>query len=170
MPAHRRSLWQPVDLDAGKKLAGFVIGTATIFRVAAEVLRKGVLTKSFCGFTQVQNGAKFLPFTWPGGRDPLNFDLNELAVVSEGFSGLKSSRSLLMVLYDAFEDSRELTDRFIQEFETHNSAVTNDGKQNYGAAAVGPEHARPASEPPQPQPLYPSRGMACVKWNWGEGF
>ena len=42
-------------------------------------------------------------------RDPLQFDLDALVRVSEGFSGAEIEQAIISALYDAFEAERELT-------------------------------------------------------------
>jgi SpoVK/Ycf46/Vps4 family AAA+-type ATPase len=98
------------------------------------------------------------------GRDPLDFDLNELALVSEGFSGAEIEQVIIDGLYDAFEDSRELTDEDL--FRNLKSTVPLSQTMESKISALrqwARTHARPASEPPQPQPLYPSRSNGGLR-------
>jgi SpoVK/Ycf46/Vps4 family AAA+-type ATPase len=90
------------------------------------------------------------------GRDPAQFDLEQLARDSEGFSGAEIEQVIISALYDAFEDGqRELTDE----------DVRRNIKQTLPLSQVRSEqiktlrdwartHARPASTSPGSQVMW----------------
>ena len=139
----------------------FVIGTANdIAALPPEVLRKGRFDEIFfVDLPQLQERREiFAIHLARRGRDPLNFDLNNLARASEGFSGAEIEQVIIDGLYDAFESERELSSEDVfrnlkntiplsQTMETKITALRQWARQ----------HARPASEPPPPQPVLPTR-------------
>lgn len=140
----------------------FVIGTANdITALPPEVLRKGRFDEIFfVDLPQPQERREiFAIHLARRGRDPLEFDLNQLAVAAEGFSGAEIEQVIIDALYDAFEDNRELTDADL--FRNMNDTIPLSQTVESKITALrqwARKHARPASEPPQPQPLLPSRG------------
>jgi SpoVK/Ycf46/Vps4 family AAA+-type ATPase len=139
----------------------FVIGTANdIAALPPEVLRKGRFDEIFfVDLPQLQERREiFAIHLARRGRDPLNFDLNNLARASEGFSGAEIEQVIIDGLYDAFESECELSSEDLfrnlkntiplsQTMETKITALRQWARQ----------HARPASEPPPPQPVLPTR-------------
>ncbi len=140
----------------------FVIGTANdISALPPEVLRKGRFDEIFfVDLPQPQERREiFAIHLARRGRDPLEFDLNQLAVAAEGFSGAEIEQVIIDALYDAFEDNRELTDADL--FRNMNDTIPLSQTVESKITALrqwARKHARPASEPPQPQPLLPNRG------------
>jgi SpoVK/Ycf46/Vps4 family AAA+-type ATPase len=122
----------------------FVIGTANdISALPPEVLRKGRFDEIFfVDLPQAQERREiFAIHLARRGRDPLEYDLNELAVAAEGFSG-----ECDLTDEDLFRNLKN-TVPLSQTMETKITALRQWART----------HARPASEPPQPQPIYPMR-------------
>lgn len=145
----------------------FVIGTANdIAALPPEVLRKGRFDEIFfVDLPQPQERREiFAIHLARRGRDPLEFDLNQLAMAAEGFSGAEIEQLVIDALYDAFEDNREITDDdLIRNLnETIPLSQTMESKIT-ALRQWARRHARPASEPPQPQPLLPNRGNGGVR-------
>lgn len=139
----------------------FVIGTANdISALPPEVLRKGRFDEIFfVDLPQAQERREiFAIHLARRGRDPLEYDLNELAMVSEGFSGAEIEQLIIDGLYDAFENERDLTDEDL--FRNLKNTVPLSQTMETKITALrqwARTHARPASEPPPPQPIYPMR-------------
>jgi SpoVK/Ycf46/Vps4 family AAA+-type ATPase len=137
----------------------FVIATANdIAALPPEVLRKGRFDEIFfVDLPQLQERREiFVIHIARRGRDALQYDLNQLAVASEGFSGAEIEQIIIDGLYDAFEDSRELTDEDL--FRNLQSTIPLSRTMESKITALrqwARTHARPASEPPEPQPLLP---------------
>jgi AAA+ superfamily predicted ATPase len=139
----------------------FVIGTANdISALPPEVLRKGRFDEIFfVDLPQLQERREiFAIHLARRGRDPLEYDLNQLAVVSDGFSGAEIEQVIIDGLYDAFEHDRDLTgeDMFRNLEKTVPLSQTMESKIT-ALRQWARTHARPASEPPQPQPVLPRR-------------
>jgi ATP-dependent 26S proteasome regulatory subunit len=138
----------------------FVIGTANdISALPPEVLRKGRFDEIFfVDLPQIQERREiFAIHLATRGRDPLNYDLNQLALVSEGFSGAEIEQLIIDGLYDAFENDTELTNEDM--FRNLQSTVPLSQTMETKITALrqwARTHARPASDPPQPQPILPS--------------
>jgi SpoVK/Ycf46/Vps4 family AAA+-type ATPase len=149
----------------------FVIGTANdISALPPEVLRKGRFDEIFfVDLPQSQERREiFAIHLARRGRDPLDYDLNELAIVSEGFSGAEIEQLIIDGLYDAFEDSRELTDEDLFRNLKNTIPLSQTMESKISALRQwARSHARSASEPPQPQPLYPSRGNGLRQMELG---
>jgi SpoVK/Ycf46/Vps4 family AAA+-type ATPase len=137
----------------------FVIGTANdITALPPEVLRKGRFDEIFfVDLPQLQERREiFVIHLARRGRDALEFDLNGLAMASEGFSGAEIEQLIIDGLYDAFENGRELTNEDL--YTNLNSTVPLSRTMESKITALrqwARKHARPASEPPEPQPLLP---------------
>lgn len=132
----------------------FVIGTANdISLLPPEALRKGRFDEIF--FVDLPHPQErreiFAIHLARRGRDPLNFDLNQLAQLTDGFSGAEIEQIVISGLYDAFEAERDLengdlernikaTIPLSQTMEQHITALRNWARH----------HARPASEGPPP--------------------
>ena len=98
-----------------KTSAVFVIATANdISRLPPEMLRKGRLDEIF--FVDLPNEAErkdvFRIHLERRGRKPADFDLNELARLSEGFSGAEIEEAVISGLFEAFGEGRDI-DQFI---------------------------------------------------------
>ena len=139
----------------------FVIATANdISALPPEILRKGRFDEIFfVDLPQLQERREiFAIHLARRGRDPLNYDLNQLALVSDGFSGAEIEQVIIDGLYDAFEDGRELTDQdLVRNLKnTIPLSQTMEGKIS-ALRQWARNHARLASEQPEPQPLLPLR-------------
>jgi ATP-dependent 26S proteasome regulatory subunit len=149
----------------------FVIGTANdISALPPEVLRKGRFDEIFfVDLPQIQERREIFAIHLAGrGRDPLNYDLNQLALVSEGFSGAEIEQLVIDGLYDAFENGTELTndDMFRNLKSTVPLSQTMESKIS-ALRQWARNHARPASEPPQPQRILPAArngGLRQIEW------
>lgn len=138
----------------------FVIGTANdISALPPEILRKGRFDEIFfVDLPQLQERREiFVIHLARRGRDALQFDLNGLAMASEGFSGAEIEQVIIDGLYDAFEDGRDLTNEDLLANLSHTIPLsrTLEGKIN-ALRQWARKHARPASAPPEPQPLLPA--------------
>lgn len=149
----------------------FVIGTANdISALPPEVLRKGRFDEIFfVDLPQIQERREiFAIHLARRGRDPLDYDLNQLAMDSEGFSGAEIEQAVIDGLYDAFENDRELTNEDL--FRTLKNTIPLSKTMESKISALrqwARNHARPASEPPQPHPLLPSRGNGLRRMELG---
>ena len=81
------------------------------------------------------------------GRDPLEFDLNQLAMKSDGFSGAEIEQVIIASLYDAFDENRDIT----TEDMLNSIAATVPLSQTMETEIThlrqwGRTHARPASQ------------------------
>ncbi len=139
----------------------FVIGTANdISALPPELLRKGRFDEIFfVDLPQVQERREiFAIHLARRGRDPLTFDLNGLAVAADGFSGAEIEQLVIDGLYDAFENESDLTNDDLYRNLKNTVPLSQTMETKITALRQwARHHARPASEPPQPQPLYPSR-------------
>lgn len=89
----------------------FVVATANkVENLPPELLRKGRLDEIF--FVDLpresERGAIFAIHLQKHGRDAANFDLNELARSSDGYSGAEIEQAVVAALYDAFDSQRDL--------------------------------------------------------------
>lgn len=145
----------------------FVIGTANdISALPPEVLRKGRFDEIFfVDLPQPQERREiFAIHLARRGRDPLEFDLNKLALAAEGFSGAEIEQVIIDALYDAFEDSRDLTNEDLLRNMNQTIPLSQTMESKITALRQwARNHARPASEPPQPQPLRPIRGNGGIR-------
>jgi ATP-dependent 26S proteasome regulatory subunit len=138
----------------------FVIGTANdISALPPEVLRKGRFDEIFfVDLPQLQERREiFVIHLARRGRDALTYDLNGLAMASEGFSGAEIEQVIIDGLYDAFEDGRELTNEDLLANLSNTIPLSRTMESKITALRQwARKHARPASAPPEPQPLLPS--------------
>jgi ATP-dependent 26S proteasome regulatory subunit len=145
-----------------KKSPVFVIGTANdISALPPEVLRKGRFDEIFfVDLPQLQERREIFAIHLANrGRDPLDFDLNQLATLSEGFSGAEIEQVIVDGLYDAFENNRELSndDMFNNMEDTVPLSQTMEKKIS-ALRQWARNHARSASsDPSKAQPHLPSR-------------
>ncbi|GAB4424498.1 MAG: AAA family ATPase [Anaerolineae bacterium] len=139
----------------------FVIGTANdISALPPEVLRKGRFDEIFfVDLPQLQERREiFAIHLARRGRDPLAYDLNELARASDGFSGAEIEQVIIDGLYDAFESQRELSDDDLLRNMQSTVPLSQTMESKISALRQwARKHARPASEPPPPQPVLPAR-------------
>jgi ATP-dependent 26S proteasome regulatory subunit len=138
----------------------FVISTANdISSLPPELLRKGRFDEIF--FVDLPQAEErrdiFAIHIAHRGRQPLRYDLNRLALASDGFSGAEIEQAIVEGLYDAFEHERELTDEDILNSleNTVPLSLTMENKITV-LRQWARTHARPASEPPPPKPYLPS--------------
>ncbi|MEM7345092.1 MAG: AAA family ATPase [Chloroflexota bacterium] len=142
----------------------FVIGTANdITALPPEVLRKGRFDEIFfVDLPELQERREiFAIHLARRGRDPLDYDLNNLAVASKGFSGAEIEQIIIDGLYDAFENELDLKteDLLVNIERTIPLSKTMENKIS-ALRQWAHSHARPASEPPQPQPILPTHNGA----------
>lgn len=137
----------------------FVIGTANdISALPPEVLRKGRFDEIFfVDLPQLQERREiFAIHLARRGRDPLEFDLNKLAYASDGFSGAEIEQVIIDGLYDAFEDSRDLsTADLVRNMENTIPLSRTMESKITALRQWAKTHARPASEPPESAPRLP---------------
>ncbi len=139
----------------------FVIGTANdISALPPEILRKGRFDEIFfVDLPQPQERREIFAIHLANrGRDPLDYNLNELATISEGFSGAEIEQVIIDGLYDAFENDRELqTEDLIRNLK---NTVPLSQTMEHKITALrqwARTHARPSSSSPEPQPILPQR-------------
>jgi ATP-dependent 26S proteasome regulatory subunit len=90
----------------------FVIATANdISHLPPELLRKGRLDEIFFIDLPTPNERKevFRIHIHKRGRDPVKFDLEELARVSEGFNGAEIEEAVIAGLFNAFSNGTDLS-------------------------------------------------------------
>lgn len=95
-----------------KKSPVFVMATANrVERLPSEFLRKGRFDEIFFVDlpTPDERSDIFRIHLQKRGRDLERFDLEQLAKVSEGFSGAEIEQALIAAMYDAFAQGREFT-------------------------------------------------------------
>ncbi|MFQ5611204.1 MAG: AAA family ATPase [Anaerolineae bacterium] len=132
----------------------FVIGTANdIALLPPEALRKGRFDEIF--FVDLPNPQErreiFAIHLARRGRDPLNYDLNQLAVLTEGFSGAEIEQVIISGLYDAFEAERDLEDGDMMRDIEATIPLSQTMEQRITALRNwARHHARPASESAPP--------------------
>ena len=128
----------------------FVIATANdVSKLPPEMLRKGRFDEIFfVDLPQVQERREIFAIHLAGrGRDPLAFDLNKLAMNTEGFSGAEIEQVVIAGLYDAFEEDRELTtDDLLHSIKATVPLSQTMEKEITRLRQWGRSHARPASE------------------------
>ena len=149
----------------------FVIGTSNDISVLPpEILRKGRFDEIFfVDLPQVQERREiFAIHLARRGRDPLNYDLNQLALKSDGFSGAEIEQVIIDGLYDAFEDERDLSDEDLLRDLANTIPLSQTMESRISALRQwARHHARPASPPPSPQPILPARHAALRQMELG---
>lgn len=128
----------------------FVIATANdVSKLPPEMLRKGRFDEIFfVDLPQVQERREIFAIHLAGrGRDPLEFDLNQLAMKSDGFSGAEIEQVIIASLYDAFEEDRDISTQDL----LNNIKATIPLSQTMETEITrlrqwGRSHARPASQ------------------------
>jgi ATP-dependent 26S proteasome regulatory subunit len=145
----------------------FVIGTSNdISALPPEVLRKGRFDEIFfVDLPQLQERREIFAIHLASrGRDPLDYDLNRLAVAAEGFSGAEIEQVIIDGLYDAFENETDLTNEDLFRNLKNTIPLSQTMESRISALRQwARKHARPASDPPQPQPLLPTRGNGGLR-------
>lgn len=138
----------------------FVVSTANdVTALPPELLRKGRFDEIFFVDLPLAEERReiFAIHLARRGRDPLHYDLNELALASDGFSGAEIEQAIIEGLYDAFENNRELSQDDINlALET---TVPLSRTMEHKISALrdwARTHARAASEPPPLRPHLPS--------------
>lgn len=94
-----------------KSAAVFVVATANdISQLPPELLRKGRLDEIFfIDLPDVTERAEILRVHLARrGRDPAEFEIESLAVASEGFSGAEIEQAIISALFDAYHAQREV--------------------------------------------------------------
>lgn len=138
----------------------FVISTANdITALPPELLRKGRFDEIF--FVDLPQAEErrdiFAIHLAHRGREPLKYDLNKLALASEGFSGAEIEQALIEGLYDAFESEQDLTDEDILRSIEKTIPLSRTMEHKISALRQWARtHARPASEPPPLKPHLPT--------------
>lgn len=134
-----------------KKSPVFVIATANdISKLPPEMLRKGRFDEIF--FVDLPAAQErreiFAIHLARRGRDPLQFDLNALAMASQGYSGAEIEQTIVDGLYDAFESDRDLKteDIYNNIQESIPLSQTMEAEISH-LRRWGKTHARPASAP-----------------------
>ncbi len=95
-----------------KKAPAFVVATSNdVTSLPPELLRKGRFDEIFFIDLPAQEERMqiFKIHLKKRKRDPVNFDLDRLASVTPGFSGAEIEAVVVDALYDAFDDTKELT-------------------------------------------------------------
>jgi SpoVK/Ycf46/Vps4 family AAA+-type ATPase len=149
----------------------FVIATANdISALPPEVLRKGRFDEIFfVDLPQLQERRQiFVIHLARRGRDALNYDLNKLAIGTEGFSGAEIEQIIIDGLYDAFENEGELTTEDLLRNIKNTIPLSKTMESKITALRQwARRHARPASKPPEPQPILPARGNGLRQMELG---
>ena len=144
----------------------FVVATSNdISSLPPEVLRKGRFDEIF--FIDLPNLEErreiFAIHLAQRGRTPLDFDLNQLARQSSGFSGAEIEQAIISALYDAFEAERELENEDLFRNLQTSIPLSQTMEGQISALRIWARtHARPASIPsPADQPL--SSGLRQIE-------
>jgi ATP-dependent 26S proteasome regulatory subunit len=132
-----------------KTQAVFVVATANdISILPPEILRKGRFDEIF--FIDLPNDDEraeiFAIHLARRGRNPLGFQLDELAQKSTGFSGAEIEQVVISGLYDAFEAGRDLRSEDLQKNLLETIPLSKTMEQQVTALRNwAHSHARPAS-------------------------
>jgi SpoVK/Ycf46/Vps4 family AAA+-type ATPase len=145
----------------------FVIATANDISVLPpEALRKGRFDEIF--FIDLPNLTErrdiFAIHIARRGRNPLQFNLDELARVCAGFSGAEIEQAVISALYDAFEAEHDLTHADLvksiqatiplsQTMETQINSLRNWART----------HSRPASSTNTTAQIPPAAGLRQIE-------
>ncbi len=131
----------------------FVIATANdISKLPPEMLRKGRFDEIFfVDLPQAQERREiFAIHLAQRGRDPLAFDLKQLAMATEGFSGAEIEQVVISGLYNAFEENRDLNTRDLLQNIQSTVPLSQTMEQEISQLRRwGRTHARPSSSPPE---------------------
>ena len=131
----------------------FVIATANdVSKLPPEMLRKGRFDEIF--FVDLPAAQErreiFAIHLARRGRDPLQYDLNRLAMKTQGFSGAEIEQVIISGLYDAFEEDRDLTtEDILNSIESTIPLSQTMEAEITRLRRWGRTHARPASLPEQ---------------------
>lgn len=132
-----------------KKAPVFVVATANdISILPPEALRKGRFDEIF--FIDLPNLSErreiFAIHIARRGRKPLDFDIDNLARLSENFSGAEIEQAVISALYDAFETGRDLNSEDIAGAITHTIPLAQTMETQVNALRVWARtHARLSS-------------------------
>ncbi len=128
----------------------FVIATSNdISQLPPEALRKGRFDEIFfIDLPKLEERQEiFAIHLAHRGRDPLQFNLTQVAQRSEGFSGAEIEQAIISGLYDAFEAERELTDEdLVHNLESTIPLSHTMERQINALRNWALTHARPASQ------------------------
>lgn len=105
-----------------KKAAAFVVATSNdVTALPPELLRKGRFDEIFFIDLPALEERKqiFRIHLRKRKRDPENFNLEQLAAATPGFSGAEIEAVVVDALYDAFDDTKELTTESIVSAAAH---------------------------------------------------
>lgn len=127
----------------------FVISTANdITMLPPEMLRKGRFDEIF--FVDLPQAKErrdiFAIHLAQRGRDPLEFDLDQMALASSGFSGAEIEQVIISALYDAFEADRDVITEDILNNIKETIPLSQTMEQEIARLRRwGRTHARPSS-------------------------
>ncbi|GIW22080.1 MAG: ATPase AAA [Candidatus Sericytochromatia bacterium] len=99
-----------------KQSSVFIIATANdISNMPPELLRKGRFDEIFFLDLPTLNERKeiFNIHLLKRNRNPINFDIQYFAEISEGFSGAEIEQVIISAMYDSFEENREVSNNDI---------------------------------------------------------
>jgi ATP-dependent 26S proteasome regulatory subunit len=127
----------------------FVVATANdVQELPPELLRKGRLDEIF--FVDLprakERGEIFVIHLRRLGRDPAKFDLEALALASEGFSGAEIEQAIISAMHDSFFASREVeTKDILQAIKETVPLATTMRERIDELRAWSQDRARPVS-------------------------
>ncbi|MBC7473825.1 MAG: AAA family ATPase [Candidatus Sericytochromatia bacterium] len=127
----------------------FIIATANdISHLPPELLRKGRFDEIFfLDLPELKERAEiFAIHLIKRGRDPKNFDLQNMAITTEGFSGSEIEELIISSMYDSFEEDRELNNDDIKNAISHSVPLSHTMKEVIDELRLWTKNrARPAS-------------------------
>ncbi len=141
----------------------FVISTANdITMLPPEMLRKGRFDEIF--FVDLPQAKErrdiFAIHLARRGRDPLEFDLDQMALASSGFSGAEIEQVIISSLYDAFEADRDVITEDILNNIKETIPLSQTLEQEIARLRRwGRTHARPSSLADDLQPSPNAHGI-----------
>jgi SpoVK/Ycf46/Vps4 family AAA+-type ATPase len=131
----------------------FVVATANnVQALPPEMLRKGRLDDIFfIDLPRTRERAEIFRIHLQRlKRDPQIFDLRELAVGAQGFSGAEIEQAIISAMYDSFFESREVTTRDIMLALQETVPLSRTMRENIERLrAWAADRARPASPVPK---------------------
>ncbi len=145
----------------------FVIATANDISVLPpEALRKGRFDEIF--FIDLPNLTErrdiFAIHIAKRGRDPLGFNLDELARISNSFSGAEIEQVVISALYDAFEAGHDLTQAdLVKSIKATMPLAQTMETQINSLRSWARTHSRPASAVNAPTPLPPATDLRQIE-------
>lgn len=127
----------------------FIIATANdISHLPPELLRKGRFDEIFfLDLPELKERIEiFAIHLIKRGRDPRNFDLQDLALKTDGYSGSEIEQLIIAAMYDSFEEDRELTNNDILNVIPHSVPLSHLMKESIDDLRMWSKNrARPAS-------------------------